>query len=159
MTTVVIPNTRLLKSIDVGSGQWVRVDGVIESKPSISLCEPDAQWGMDFIRTLRSSAKNMLEEECADALFNTFRCFTVVCSLQEGLSGLVKAPSIILTGLLVMKDSFDLKTYSIFGGYVEQFLDGTQSFQLNAGIGNTKEPVMLLNIAVNKHNNMECSYV
>lgn len=90
MTTVVMPNTRYLKSIDVGLGHWIRVDGVMENKPSVSLCEPDAQWGMDFIHALRSSAKNMLEEECAGALFNTFRCFIVLCYLRGGLSSLVK---------------------------------------------------------------------
>lgn len=103
-------------------------------------------------------AKNVLEEDCAGALFNTFRCFTVVCYLRGGLSSLVKNPKIILTGLLVMKDTFNLKTYSKLGCYVERFLDDNQIFQLHAGIGNTTGPVMLLNIAGNKSNNIGCSY-
>lgn len=90
ITAVAMPNTRLLKSIDVGLGHWVRGDDVMENKPSVSLCEPDAHWGMDFTHALQSSAKNMLEEECADALLNKFRCFAEVFYLRGGLSSLVK---------------------------------------------------------------------
>lgn len=57
-----------------------------------------------------------------------------------------------------MKDAFYLKTCSIFSCCIERFFDDAHSFQLHAGIGNTKEPVMLLNLARNKHNNLGLSY-
>lgn len=146
MTTAPISKSVLLSSIEADLDQWVRVAGVMEGEPLVSQYEPNAAWRAVFGQVLRTSTSNALDIEHADTLLNTFGCFTAVRSLSLGLSSLIKNPNATLIGLLVMADKFDLKTYSIFGGYVEKFLGASHSFRLHASLGNTKVPVMLLMI-------------